>query len=719
LIADCGPLIAGEQLWTFILNQQSACPKGARAIMNRLANETSPYLLQHAHNPVDWYPWGEEALERARREEKPILLSIGYAACHWCHVMERESFEDEAVARLMNEHFVNIKVDREERPDLDGIYMTAVQAMTGHGGWPMTVFLTPEGIPFFGGTYFPPVDRHGMPSFRRVLTGVTEAYRERREQVLRSAKELTRIYAQIPAAAADSQPLSPALLERAWRSIARRYDTRYGGFDGAPKFPQAMALDFSLRHWRRAGTQHALEIAADSFRRMARGGIYDQVGGGFHRYAVDAIWLVPHFEKMLYDNALLARLGVHLWQATGNAEIRRVTEETLEWATREMLSPEGGFYSSLDADSEGEEGKFYVWSLEEVGQALGPDAALVGTYWGVSAAGNFEGHNILYVPNDPSAVAAREGVEPSKLQEVVARARAILYERRAARVWPGRDEKVLASWNGLMLRAIAEGARVFAREDLRTVALLSGEFLLREMVRDGRVLRSWKDGQARIPGFLEDHAATALAFLSLYELTFDANWLAHARMLGDAVVASFWDETANAFFDTAHDHERLITRPRDVTDNATPAGTSLAVELLLRLAELYRDANLERRATRVLEALAATMEQHALAFGHLLGAADIAIHGATELAIVGDPTSSEFSALSAEVARHYLPALVMAGGPPSDGAGVALLTDRVAREGRATGYVCRQYVCEEPTSDPERLGTLLDMAATTANRSSG
>jgi uncharacterized protein YyaL (SSP411 family) len=685
--------------------------------MNRLANETSPYLLQHAHNPVDWHPWGDEALERARREDKPILLSIGYAACHWCHVMERESFEDEGTARLMNEHFVNIKVDREERPDLDGIYMSAVQAMTGHGGWPMTVFLTPEGAPFFGGTYFPPEDRHGMPSFRRVLTSVADAYRDRREQVRRSANELTRIYAQIPAGASGGATLTSAVLERAWRSIARRYDARRGGFEGAPKFPQAMALDFSLRHWRRTGTQHALEIAAHSFRRMARGGIYDQVGGGFHRYAVDAVWLVPHFEKMLYDNALLARLGLHLWQATGDVETRRVTEETIDWAVREMLSPEGGFYSSLDADSEGEEGKFYVWSATEFEEAAGADAALVGTYWGVSQAGNFEGQNILHVPNEPSVVAAREGVDLSDLAARVARARTTLYKRRAARVWPGRDEKVLASWNGLMLRAVAEAARILGREDWRRVALRSGEFLMREMVRDDRVLRSWKDGHARIPGFLEDHAAVALASLSLYELTFDTAWLARARTLGDSVIGSFWDETTNIFFDTAHDHERLITRPRDVTDNATPSGTSLAVELLLRLSELYRDADLQRRATRILEALAVPLEQHAAAFGYLLGAADLAIHGATEVAIVGDPGSADFGALTAEVARHYLPALVLAGGAPSDGAGVALLADRVARDGHATGYVCRQYLCEEPTSDPVRLGSLLEQMATTAKTS--
>ena len=686
-------------------------PHFALALMNRLANETSPYLLQHAHNPVDWYPWGDEALGRARREDKPILLSIGYAACHWCHVMERESFENVDTARLMNEHYVNIKVDREERPDIDAIYMSAVQAMTGHGGWPMTMFLTPDGVPFFGGTYFPPDDRPGMPSFRRVLAGVADAYRSRRDDVHRSGEEIKRIYLQANAPSRSSGTLDPTILERAWRSIAQRYDSRHGGFEGAPKFPQAMALDFSLRYWRRTGTAHALDIVTHSFRQMARGGIYDQVGGGFHRYAVDAIWLVPHFEKMLYDNALLARLGVHLWQATGDGEVRRVTEETIEWAIREMRSPAGGFYSSLDADSEGEEGKFYVWSLPELHEVLGGDAEMAARYWGASTHGNFEGHNILYVPNDASAVAAREHIDAAELEAIIARARATLYEHRASRVWPGRDEKVLASWNGLMLRAIADAARAFGRDDWREVALACGEFLAREMVRDGRVLRSWKDGQGRIAGFLEDHAAVALGFLALYELTFDATWLTRARTLGDATVAAFWDDTANTFFDTAHDHERLITRPREVTDNATPSGTSLVVELLLRLAELYRDADMLRRATWTLETLAVPLAQHGAAFGHLLGAADLAIHGATEVAIVGEPQAPDFTALTGEVARQYLPALVMAGGPPGDGAGVALLEQRTTRDGKATGYVCRQYLCSEPTSDPVRFGELLRESA--------
>ena len=406
--------------------------------MNRLAHETSPYLLQHAENPVDWYPWGAEAFDRARREDKPVLLSIGYAACHWCHVMAHESFEDEATARLMNELFVSVKVDREERPDVDGIYMSAVQAMTGHGGWPMTMFLTPDGVPFYGGTYFPPDDRHGIPSFRRTLRAVAAAYRERRAEVDATAAQIQELYAASRAAAQPTGPLTPALLERAFRGIAAQYDAEHGGFGGAPKFPQTMVLDFALRHWRRTGVMEGLEMARDSFRAMARGGIYDQVGGGFHRYAVDAVWLVPHFEKMLYDNALLVHFGAHLYQATGDAEVRRVTEETVDWVAREMTSPEGGFYSSLDADSEGEEGKFYVWDEVELDVLLGADAAIAKAYWGVTGGGNFEGRNILHVASDPMAVAARFGITPATLEAVMTRARDVLSTARDTRARPGR-----------------------------------------------------------------------------------------------------------------------------------------------------------------------------------------------------------------------------------------------------------------------------------------
>ncbi|MDB4905371.1 MAG: N-acylglucosamine 2-epimerase [Gemmatimonadetes bacterium] len=661
---------------------------------NRLARETSPYLLQHAHNPVDWYPWGAEALERARAEDRAILLSIGYAACHWCHVMERESFEDAATAALMNEHFVCIKVDREERPDLDGIYMQAVQAMTGHGGWPMTVFLTPALAPFWGGTYFPPDDRHGMPSFRRVLLSVSDAWRTRREEVQRNASSLSEIYSATLVPARSGGALSPALLEAAAGSLERQYDPQHGGFGGAPKFPQAMSLDFLLRQWARTGDVHALEMVTSSFRHMARGGIYDQVGGGFARYAVDATWLVPHFEKMLYDNALLARLGVHLWQATKDAEVKRVTEETFAWLAREMTSPQGGFYSSLDADSEGHEGKFYVWGKQELDALLGADAETLERYWGVSAEGNFEGQNILFVAGDPSEVDAA----------TLARCRQVLYDARALRVWPGRDEKILASWNGLMLRALAEGARAFDSEPLRAAAIASGEFLFRELVRDGRVLRTHKAGESRLAGYLEDHAAVALGALALWELTFDRAWLDRSVQLAHACIEWFWDDEVGVFFDTARDHEELLVRPRDITDNATPSGTSLAVDLLVRLSDLRHDTDFQRRATWVLETLGDAPAKYAQAFGHALGAADMLVRGATELAVIGDPASDEFRALVRAAACEYAPSLVIAGGPAGMHADIALLADRPLPSGHAaTAYLCRGYTCEAPATTPELL----------------
>jgi uncharacterized protein YyaL (SSP411 family) len=591
---------------------------------NRLAAETSPYLLQHADNPVDWYPWGDEALERARREDKPILLSIGYAACHWCHVMAHESFEDPATAAVMNERFVNVKVDREERPDLDAIYMQAVQAMTGHGGWPMTVFLTPEGEPFYGGTYFPPADRHGMPAFTKLLTAVSEAYRDRRESIQKSAESVRAIYRSAEAVAQPEGAVTAETLELAYRAVASRYDAQFGGFDGAPKFPPTMVLDFLLRHWARTGTRNALGMAHGTFLAMARGGIYDQIGGGFSRYTVDGRWLVPHFEKMLYDNALLIRFGTHLWQATRDDTVRRVTEETTQWLAREMTSPEGGFYSSFDADSEGHEGKFYLWDEHELDALLGSDAALVKAYYGTSPGGNFEGRNILHVPVQADTVAARFNTKPETVYATLQRAKRVLYDARAKRVWPGRDEKVLAGWNGLALRGVSEAAHAFGRDDFATLALRNARFLRDTMMRDGRVLRTHKDGVTRIPGFLEDHAALALGFLAVFEQTLDVEWLALARRLADTMQTWFWDDATNAFFDTARDAESLITRPRDVTDNAIPSGTSLAAGLLFRLANYTGlDAYRERGRT-VLESLSSAMTKYPTAFGHLLGAAEYA-----------------------------------------------------------------------------------------------
>jgi uncharacterized protein YyaL (SSP411 family) len=677
---------------------------------NRLAAETSPYLLQHRDNPVDWYPWGDAALERARDEDKPILLSIGYAACHWCHVMAHESFEDPETAQLMNELFVNIKVDREERPDLDAIYMQAVQALTGQGGWPMTMFLTPKGEPFYGGTYYPPSEQRGMPSFRRVLRSVADAWKNRRDAVASTVQQVAELYSATVGQAQSEGTFSAHTLELAYRGIAQRYDIRHGGFDGAPKFPPTMSLDFLLRYWKRTGTEYALEMAVESFRRMSRGGIYDQVGGGFHRYSVDAVWLVPHFEKMLYDNALLVRLGAYLWQATKDADVRRVTEETLEWVEREMTSPEGGFYSSLDADSEGHEGKFYVWSEEEIDSLLGDRSALVKSHFAVTARGNFEGKNILNVPTEPTAVAARGGVELTQLNETLREARQILYAARAKRVWPARDEKILAGWNGLMLRGVATAARAFGMEQWRELALRNGNFLHRVMVQGGRVMRSHKDGETRIPGFLEDHAAVALGFLSLYELTFDASWIDIASEITTAIVEWFWDPELNVFFDTARDAEQLITRPRDASDNAIPSGNSLAAELLLHLAELKHDAELGSRGTFVIESSNASMSRFPTTFGHLLGAADLVVHGAVEVAIAGRPGNSDFSLLEGEVSAHYVPSLVLAGGDPEMSDNVALMNGRALIGGRATAYVCRSYSCDEPAQSADVLGRQLEAA---------
>ena len=672
---------------------------------NHLASETSPYLLQHAHNPVDWWPWSEPALARARDERKPILLSIGYAACHWCHVMERESFEHEPTAALMNEHFVCIKVDREERPDLDAIYMQATQAMTGHGGWPMTVFLTPEGEPFYAGTYFPPDDRHGMPSFTRVLLGVADAWKNRQDSVTRTTASMRELYSASLERTRATGTLDEALLSRAMSSLVQRYEPRFGGFDGAPKFPPTMALDFALRQWARTGESQALEMVMHTFRCMARGGLYDQVGGGFARYTVDAQWLVPHFEKMLYDNALLVRLGAHLWQATHDAEVRRVTEETIGWLAREMTSPEGGFYASLDADSEGHEGRFYVWDAGELETLLGEDAALVKAYWGVTDQGNFEGRNILFVPSDAAEVARTQQVTVPELETAIERARRILAEARARRVRPGRDEKILAAWNGLMLRGVADAARAFDDAALRDFAVRNGEFLFRELVHEGRVQRSFTRGVAKIAGFLEDYAALALGAVALYQLTFERAWLDRAQQLADAIVELFWDDETQAVFDTASDGEALVTRPRDVTDNAMPSGSSLAAELLLILGDMFANGDYIERASHLLETVAEPMARFPTAFGHALGAADLSVRGAIEVALSGDVADARLHALARVVGDRYLPSLVLAAGAGAGTSGITLFEGRAGDEPIA--YVCRAYACDAPTSDAVVLASQL------------
>ena len=698
---------------------------------NRLAASSSPYLRQHARNPVDWYEWGQEALARARAEDKPILLSIGYAACHWCHVMAHESFENEATAVLMNQLFVSIKVDREERPDLDAIYMQAVQAMTGHGGWPMTMFLTPAGEPFFGGTYYPPEDRHGMPSFRRVLQSVADAWANKRDGVTKTAEALRAIYADsaVPRRAGDS--VTAETLDRASEAIASGYDVRHGGFGGAPKFPPTMVLDFLLRYAVRTGTARAREMAVQTWQAMARGGITDQAGGGWHRYTVDAQWLVPHFEKMLYDNALLVRLGAHLWQLTGDPEVRTTTERALDWLSREMTSADGGWWSSLDADSEGHEGKFYVWSLDEFTAACGADAAALASHWGVTRGGNFEGQNILHEREPPAQTATRLGVAPDAFDVALSRGRAALMLARSGRVRPGLDDKIVAGWNGLMLRGMCECARIFGRAQDRAAAERAAAYLWRALVREGRVWRVVpRPGATPIGGVLEDYAALALGFVATYELTFDATWLDRARALAASVDAHFRDAVSGAYYDTAHDAEALITRPRDATDNAVPSGTSLAVELQLLLAELDGDEEGRGRAARVLALHAESMARHPSAFGHMLGAADLAVHGAVAVVLSGRVGAADFVALEREVARRYVPSLVLAASTartvvpsaardlldtangekrvlPSAQDDPALVHDRPMVAGAATAYVCRHFSCEQPVTTPLSLHDLL------------
>ncbi|HKP75152.1 MAG TPA: thioredoxin domain-containing protein [Longimicrobiaceae bacterium] len=683
---------------------------------NRLAGETSPYLLQHAHNPVDWYPWGPEALERARAEDRPILLSVGYSACHWCHVMERESFEDEATARLMNQLYVNVKVDREERPDVDSIYMTAVQQMTGRGGWPMTVFLTPGGEPFYGGTYYPPEPRYGMPSFRQVLLAVDEAWRERRDDVDRSAGELREMLAQSSAVQPTPSPLEAEVLDTAVATLARRFDPRWGGFGAAPKFPQAMLLELLLRQWKRTESREALEMADLTLHRMAEGGMYDHVGGGFARYSTDAQWLVPHFEKMLYDNALLARVYLHAWQAGGSVEHHRVVEETLGWVLREMTSPEGGFYSALDADSEGEEGRFYVWTADEVDALLGPgDGPLFRRYYDVGETGNWEGKNILHTARALDDVARAQGVTPERLRGVVDRGRAVLYEARAKRVWPGLDDKILTSWNAMMLHAFAEAARVLERDDWREAAVRNAALLLGPLRPDGRLMRTYKDGRAKIPAFLEDYALLIDALVALYETTWDLRWVREAKSLAGEMLERFWDDDAGVFYDTASDAEALVVRPRDVFDSATPSGTSAAVMALLRLGELTGEPLYREVAERALAGSMSLMAQVPAGFGHLLCALDFALATPVEIAIAGDPAGDDTRALVRTASRAYLPNAVLAGlapDAPDDVASlVPLLEGRTPRDGRATAYVCERLACQQPVTDPAALAEQLGIKA--------
>jgi uncharacterized protein YyaL (SSP411 family) len=682
---------------------------------NRLINETSPYLLQHAHNPVDWHPWGEEAFERARAEGKPVFLSIGYSACHWCHVMEQESFENEAIAKLLNDNFVSIKVDREERPDVDAVYMDAVQAMSGHGGWPLSVFLTPDGRPFFGGTYYPPEDVRGMPGFPRVLEAVLDAYRSRRAQVFEAGDNVIEHVRQAMAVRGQSGvQLTPDLLTTAFRGIVSNYDKQNGGFGTAPKFPQPMLVEFLLRYHLRDGNQEALAIAQKTLEKMAAGGVYDQLGGGFHRYSTDARWLVPHFEKMLYDNALLPAAYLHAYQLTGREDFRRVTEGTLDWLLREMRAPEGGFYSTLDADSEGEEGKFYVWSKAEIESVLGSEkAALLNEAYGVTEAGNFEhsGSTVLNRVRSASELAKAHGLSEHRVEGTLAEARERLFEVRNQRVRPGRDEKVLTGWNGLLLQTLAEASAVLDRADYREAAAALAEFLLSAMRReDGRLLRSYKDGQARILGYLEDYAFLAGGLLTLFETTFDRRWLDESVDLASAMLDLFWSPKEETFYDTGKDAETLVVRPRTVLDNALPSGGSAASGFLLRLASLTGDDQYSRVAVAALRTVYEYVARFPSAVGHWLSVLDYHLSTPKEIAIIGPLGDERTRALLDTVTRRYMPNKVLVGVSPEDlydWGDLPVLEGRMMVNGFPTAFVCENFVCKLPVTDPEALAAQL------------
>ena len=682
---------------------------------NRLINETSPYLLQHANNPVDWYPWGEEALERARSEDKPILLSIGYSACHWCHVMERESFEDETIAGLMNENFVSIKVDREERPDLDQVYMQAVQMLTGSGGWPMTVFLTPEGKPFYGGTYFPPDDRQGMPGFPRLLTSIAEAYSTNRGEVDRVTQQLTTQMSQSNQVPQGTSILTVDILHQAYSSLATNFDYQNGGFGNAPKFPQPMTPEFLLRYYHHGYNPRALELVELTLEKMAYGGIYDQIGGGFHRYSTDPYWLVPHFEKMLYDNALLARLFLHTYLITGRALYRRVVEETLDYVLREMTDPSGGFYSAQDADSEGVEGKFFVWSPGEINAVMGDtDGEVFAGYYGVTAGGNFEGKNILNIRQNPEEFAETKGLTADQLGDIINRGSKALLEVREQRIHPMRDDKVLASWNGLMLRSFAEAAAALGRPDYLAVAIKNAGFLVGSMKSDGRLLRTYRDGQAKLLGYLEDYSFVIDGLLALYEATFDLRWLEEAVTLADSMIELFWDEGIGGFYDTGSDHETLVIRPRDVFDNAQPCGGSVASDVLLRLAVFTGKSDYSAKAAVPLRSLHQAMSQSPGGTGHWLSALDFYVSPPKEIAVIGPRDDPATQALLDTVFHRFLPNKVVMGVEPplsptvgNSGSDIPLLAGRGMVGGLPSAYVCQNYACQLPVTDPAGLAEQL------------
>ncbi|MFC1999436.1 thioredoxin domain-containing protein [Chloroflexota bacterium] len=674
---------------------------------NRLALETSPYLLQHAYNPVEWYPWGQEALDRAQQEDRPILLSIGYSACHWCHVMEGESFENKEIARLMNEHFVNIKVDREERPGLDAIYMDAVQAMTGVGGWPLTVFLTPSGKPFYGGTYFPPDERPGLPSFPKVIRTVALAYKTRRGEIEAAAEQVVTELKRTLEVQHSIDPLTADMLRSAYARTGPVFDHQHGGFGSAPKFPHPMILEFLLRYHHRTGDNDALSMVERTLEAMARGGIYDQLGGGFHRYTVDAGWQIPHFEKMLYDNALLSRLYLHAYQATGKDLYRRIAEETLDYMLRDMRSKAGGFYSSQDADSAGFEGQYYTWTPDEIREALGEGkAALAQRYFGITGGGNFEGANVLSQAVETEELLSEFGMTAEELYAEIAEIRLRLLKKRYDRIPPHRDEKILADWNGLVLGSLAEAAWVLGRDDYLEAAVSNATFLTESLSSDTSLKHCYKDGPGGVGVYLLDYALLCDGLLWLYQASFETRWLGAAIDLANTMVGHFWDEVSGVFHDTGSDHTDLVVRPRSIHDNALPSGSAAAAFVLFRLARLTDNTDYERLAASAIRSMRSLIVRNPLAFGHWLCALDFYLCEPTEVVIVGQPADPATRSLIGVLNQRYLPNHIVAGLRPNDeeeAAHIPLLQNREMVGGKATAYVCRRHVCHPPTTDSDVL----------------
>lgn len=677
---------------------------------NRLAQESSPYLLQHQDNPVNWYPWGEEALTIAKVEDKAILLSIGYSACHWCHVMAHESFEDAETAAMMNRLFVNIKVDREERPDIDGIYMDAVTAMTGQGGWPLTVFLTPDGIPFYGGTYYPPEPRYGMPSFKQLMAAIEDAYEHQREGLIEQGNKLLTHIRQRTLLASREEALNDTIFSRAFEQLMRSFDARWGGFStSGPKFPQPMGLEFVLRYYHRSNDVRARRMLDTTLTRMAYGGMYDQIGGGFARYSVDEKWLIPHFEKMLYDNGQLAALYLHAYQAVGNPLYKRVAEETLAYLQREMIDPQGGFYSSQDADSEGEEGKFFIWTVAELERLLTPEEArIVRSYYAVTPGGNFEGESVLWVPTEPSIVAANLNLSEKVMQERLASAKAKLFAARRQRIAPGTDTKVLVSWNSLAISAFAEASRILNNPAYAEVAIRAARFILETMrTPDGKLLRTWKanPGVAKLNGYLEDYAYFIVALTYLYEATFDPTWLREAEALTTIMVAEFSDDKGG-FYDTGRSHEALVIRPKDLLDNAMPSGNAMAALALLRMGAYLDNAPYRATAEQSLKLLGQALGEQPQAFGHWLVGLDWLLTPTAELALVGE--AAAVAPFLHPIYRRFLPNKIVI--HATDDAEAAeqsdflpLLRDRTLRDGLPTAYLCENFVCQQPVTTADAL----------------